>query len=465
MAALTILITNTVLKGRTGTEIVVRDLALGLRRRGHRPIVYSPEQGDLAAMLIAEGVAVVDNLDRVALRPDVIHGHHTLETTAALLRFPDTPAIFVCHGWESTHDEPPIAPMVRRYLAVDHTCRDRLTCREGIPAERVGVLGNAVDLDRFPPRGPLPAQPRRGLIFSNYVSEGNALPVIREGCRLAGLPIDLVGERLGNFQAAPERMLGEYDIVFGKARCALEAMAVGLAVVVCDAGGFAGLVTSANFDRLRALNFGLRALKESVVTPERVADAIARYDAVDAARVHQRARQAADLETWLDQLISIYLEVKDDCPRDEDRSALLAFAGRQLVRTYIEVRKYHDIHRQATDLTEWGYVLQRDRDAIARDRDRLAQELAQERDALAEQRNALAAQVKGAAREREALAEALAAAHEERDRLAAELRDLRGSRIVRLGERVRRALRQRPTPSREASSASPGQTARSDPQT
>ena len=46
---LTVLLTNIWLANRGGSEIVVRDFATGLLRRGHRPIVYSPELGEIAA--------------------------------------------------------------------------------------------------------------------------------------------------------------------------------------------------------------------------------------------------------------------------------------------------------------------------------------------------------------------------------------------------------------------------------
>ena len=51
--------------------------------------------------------------------------------------------------------------------------------------------------------------------------------------------------------AQPERVLGRYDIVFAKAKAAMEAMAVGAAVVLCDFGGVGPMVTWADFDRLR----------------------------------------------------------------------------------------------------------------------------------------------------------------------------------------------------------------------
>ena len=49
MSGMRILITNLKLEGRTGTELFVCDLARGLLEAGHRPVLYSPRLGKLAA--------------------------------------------------------------------------------------------------------------------------------------------------------------------------------------------------------------------------------------------------------------------------------------------------------------------------------------------------------------------------------------------------------------------------------
>ena len=49
MRSLRILITNIYLDSRSGTEVYIRDLALDLLRRNHRPVVFAPVQGDFAA--------------------------------------------------------------------------------------------------------------------------------------------------------------------------------------------------------------------------------------------------------------------------------------------------------------------------------------------------------------------------------------------------------------------------------
>ena len=93
-----ILITNNTLARRAGSELYVRDLALGLIKRGHTVFAYSTNLGDVARELQSAGIEVVNNLDQLEFEPNIIHGHHHLDTMTALLRFPHVPAIFVCHG-------------------------------------------------------------------------------------------------------------------------------------------------------------------------------------------------------------------------------------------------------------------------------------------------------------------------------------------------------------------------------
>ncbi|MDQ1522699.1 MAG: hypothetical protein QOE47_623 [Pyrinomonadaceae bacterium] len=321
--ALRVLITNHSLSDYAGTELYVRDLATRLLARGHTPVVYSTRLGRVADDLRAATVPVTDDLNSVALPPDVIHGQHNLETMTALLHFTDTPAAYFCHGWLARLESPPRFPRILRYVAVDDTCYDRLVCEEAIPVERARVILNFVDLARFRPRPPLPAKPSRALVFSNYAREDSYLGAVREACRRAGLALDVVGQRAGNASAQPEQLLGQYDLVFAKARCALEAMAVGAAVVLCDEAGAGALVTTRELEALRRVNFGVRALTEKP-DADALAREIARYDASDAAEVSRRVRASAGIEPAVDEIVALYREVIDEYAAGAGREGVVA---------------------------------------------------------------------------------------------------------------------------------------------
>jgi hypothetical protein len=102
-----------------------------------------------------------------------------------------------------------------------------------------------------------------------------------------------------------------YDLVFAKARCAMEALAVGTAVILCDFAGTGPLVTSADFDRLKRLNFGIRTLSDKL-NPDLLEREIARYDATDAAEVSRRIRSNSSLTGAVDNAVALYSELIEE---------------------------------------------------------------------------------------------------------------------------------------------------------
>jgi glycosyltransferase involved in cell wall biosynthesis len=322
---LKILITNNTLASRAGTELYVRDIAVALLRRGHTPIAYSTLLGEVAQELRRATVPVIDHLDALATPPDIIHGHHHLETMTALLKFPGVPAISFCHGWNPWEEAPPKFPRIRRYIAVDEACRDRLVHENGIPDAAVRLLPNFVDLNRFKPRNSLPDRPARALVFSNYVTERGLGP-IQEACFRAGIEVDAVGSGLGKPTSRPEDVLPKYDLVFAQGRSAIEALAVGTAVILWNTRGAGSMVTTGNIERLRRLNFGIRTI-QGATDSENVSQEIARYNAFDAMQASSWIRRTAGLDDALDRLLDLYNEVLEDYHRyrmDDNRAEIRA---------------------------------------------------------------------------------------------------------------------------------------------
>ena len=329
---LKVLITNFSLRERTGTEMYAFDLARGLLALGHSPILYSPRPGALAELIRRETVPVVDDLDRLSAPPDIIHGQHADETVTALLRFPSTPAVYVCHDWYLSQDAPPRFPRVLRCVGVDSACRDKLVFEHGVPEERVSVLLQFVDLEKFRPRAPLPAKPKRALILCNQTKENAYLEAARAACASAGVSLDVYGLGVGRPTGRPEELLAGYDVVFAKARTALEALAVGASVVVYWYRRLGPVVTEAELERLRRDNFGMRAMGPRS-TPEEfgrdVAAALGRYDAADAARVSERVRAEAGRDRLVSEFVGLYESVIEEhagMVRDEEAEARAAAA-------------------------------------------------------------------------------------------------------------------------------------------
>ncbi|MDF1664828.1 MAG: glycosyltransferase family 4 protein [Planctomycetota bacterium] len=300
-----ILITNFSLANRTGTELYVYDLCLELLKRGHHPVVYSPILGPLAEKLLARTIPVVDSLADLGAKPDLIHGHHGHPMMTALCHFPNTPAIYVLHDWGAWQDQPPKHPRILRYIAVDETCLDRLIARSGVPEDQTEVIGNFVDLARFQPRETLPVKATKALMFSNYMGEGGEFDKIKEACRRENVELEILGASVGRCIDNPEAILGRYDIVLGKGKSAMEAMAVGCAVVLCDVFGQGPMVTSDEFPRLRRLNFGRRSLLGDMTVDSLTAE-LKRYNAEDAALVSKALRAQNSLDSTVTQLLELY---------------------------------------------------------------------------------------------------------------------------------------------------------------
>lgn len=306
---LRVLITNNTLASRAGSELYVRDLAISLMQRGHNPVAYSTVLGDVAEELRKATIPVINDLQFLADTPDLIHGQHHLDAMTAMTHFPDTPAIFFCHGWLPWEERPPIFPSIKRYIAVDDLCMERLLS-EGIASEDIETVYNFIDLKRFVTRSTLPKKPLSALIFSNYAAETNYVGIIRSACHRFGIQkVDTIGLKSGNVTNKPEEILGNYDIVFAKARCALEAMASGCAVIVADFSGLGGMVTSKEMEKMRKLNFGARVMQKSSITEDNILSELQQYDNIDAQRVTDWVRTHANMDKAIDQLLNIYNSV------------------------------------------------------------------------------------------------------------------------------------------------------------
>jgi len=320
---LRILLTNWNLNSRGGTESVIRDIALGLRARDHVPVVYATSLGPAADELKAAGIPVADDLARIGEAPDVIHAHHFFTTGEALIRFPQTPAIHVCHGWGAVLERPPRFPQIRRYVAVSDCTRDNIVNREGIAPERAVILPNAVDLRRIPARPePLPERPRRALAFTSQ-PHLPILSALREACQARGIFLATMG--VGRDDPAPEQTLVACDLVFATGRSAIEALCAGCAVITCDINGLGGLVTSDNYERFRRHNFALRSLV-SPVTAATIGAELDRYDRRDSEAVAARMRSDADLDRYLDRLLELYRTAIEDHRVEPPAAAAIAQA-------------------------------------------------------------------------------------------------------------------------------------------
>jgi len=303
-----ILFCNISLATRSGTEMFLWDFIKILRQAGHETAVFTKQPGPLAEALEHLGSKVIWDIRDVPWQPDILHCHHTWETLFLLQRYPGTPALYVCHDRKAWFDSPPPSPQIQVYVAVDEYCRERIVEEAGVPKLQVRVIHNSVDLERFKPRGMLPERPRKALLFSSYGEETGFREIIRAVCAERNILLEEAGPNVGNILEKPESTLGNYDIVFGKARCALEALACGSAVILAGPEGFGPLVTRDLFLELRRFNFG-RSLLGAGIDRSWLERELDRYDVHDAQRVCELTRATAGLVQMAERYICLYKEL------------------------------------------------------------------------------------------------------------------------------------------------------------
>lgn len=302
-----ILITNFILNTPTGTETYVYELALELHNRGHYVEIFTLHKGDLAKLLTEKGISVCTHLKKLKQKPDCIHGHHNIVTLKAASYFKNTPIVYFIHDRTYSLDYPFKHPNILQYVAVDYNCKERYI-ENGFANDAIEVIYNWANLSRFKQRKTISAKPRKALAFSNYMSQTNIFPFIKEACLSQNIEIDLIGSGNGNATETPENILEQYDLVFGKAKAAIEAMATGAAVIVCDFRGLAEMVTPENMFHYRKYNFGMKLMTNKIQT-DLIVREIQKYDADTILKVSTYIRKEADFMHIVSQLENTYSRI------------------------------------------------------------------------------------------------------------------------------------------------------------
>lgn len=335
------LITNLFVKNYSGSENVVELLATGLRRAGHQPVLFAPELGDQAHSMRQRGFQVVDRVAQLTDLPDVIHAQHLSPCLIAMTRFPQVPVVYSCHSSVFDVEAPMPHPQIREVIAVDEKCAAK--CREvGVPPERLSVILNAVDLERFKRRPPLPDRPKRALLLTKNRGHRDS---VRTACANAGIELEELGRGTNRFVPAIETVLGDYDLVFATARMAIESAATGCAVIVCDERGFAGMLNSGNFGVWRPLNFGVGVLLHAV-TVEKLSEAISQYDAADAGMVTDMLRKSVGADLFVKQHLGVYRRaIESPAPQRDEITLATACWAEELAVTRTN-RKWKSIAKE-----------------------------------------------------------------------------------------------------------------------
>lgn len=306
-----VLLANGRLGFRSGSEVHTRDLALALRGRGHDVAVFVGvlREDDDVRTLRSAGVCVTDDLDTLKTTPEVIQGHQLPETTLACLHFPRSPALQVCHDATNGRDAAGPGWMIQRRAAVDEYCRERVRRETGTPLAEIDVLFNPIDLTYLKERGRPPGTPPvKAVLFHGSKETGPVVETVARACRRAGISLDVLGPGSGRFAADPASVLLRYDLVFGKARCALEAMASGAHVILMGPQGLGPRPDMRNFEALLRRNFG-RSLLNETLDEDSLVRRIRELNETDSAELTGMVRQRCDSVKLAELMEGIYLQL------------------------------------------------------------------------------------------------------------------------------------------------------------
>lgn len=315
--SLRILIATHCLGWRTGSEAHTRDLALGLSRRGHAVAVLAPkllEDADARA-LRATGICVTDRLSDVPWKPDTIHGHHWAPTILACAAFPEAPALQVCHDATQARDRAAPGSFVQLRCAVDEFCRARVARETGLESGDIPLLPNAVDLEAFPARAESPATPpAKAILFHSSGKDEVVLEAADGACAALGIALRRVGPGSGCFLGSPAAALLEADLVFAKARCALEALACGCHVILLGEQGLGPAITPESLEKLRRRNLGRSLLTERAST-EAIVARIRELDPARTAVLTQMVRAHCGIDSLAARAEALHLRIAAVQPR------------------------------------------------------------------------------------------------------------------------------------------------------
>lgn len=305
-----ILLVNNRLRRRSGTEIVTRDLARGLTTRGNEVAVLTERTGPIAAEVGAYGSVVCDDTRSIPWIPDIIHANHPDVAAQAFLRFPDVPAVAVCHNSDEQFASIPY-PSIRRAFGVSNACRRRASQDLRISLESVGLLLNAVDLDQSPLRLELPERPKKWLFVAEKKSSRPMLRMVRKLALEQGASISAVGPRVKHTVPHLASYAAGFDLVIASARSAIESAATGAAVCVADPRGIAGMLTRDTWKEWRDENLG-KAILTLPATYENLERSIRDYAPLEAALTANLIRSEAALSESIGRLMEIYAKTIHD---------------------------------------------------------------------------------------------------------------------------------------------------------
>ena len=299
------LVLSTFTLGVGGSESYLLTVAEQLQQLGHQVTVHAMEADDSAEAAAARGLRVVRGERDLPPQCDAVLAQDSIVSLIHARRYPRTPQVFVCHSDHFDFQLPPQLPGITQALVV---LNERVARRVRALAvdQEIVRLRQPVDTKRFAARDLPCERPRRVLVLSGYTKDARQR-MMADACAALGLECERFG-LLTAMNLSPEVAMAHADIVVGKARVIVEAMACGRAAYVWDENGGDGWVTPERYELLEADNFGGQAGPD-VIDAERLLSDFGAYSREMgvanrnlAVRHHSAAKHAEEMVGLIERL-------------------------------------------------------------------------------------------------------------------------------------------------------------------
>jgi O-antigen biosynthesis protein len=243
--------------GLSGSSTYTFTLASELKKKGHTVEIFCPIPQQIAEELRKKDIKVYATLAEIVNQnySCIIAQHNVFAMMARSVK-PETPMIFISHGILPFLEHPPSIDInIQQYVAVSEKVKENLVLNYGIDPEKVTIVRNFVDVNRYFPQTEINESPKTILFMSNN-QNARVLETIQKACER--LQIKLIGIGGTNQTLNTEDFINQADIVISLGRGILEAMACGRAVIVYDYAGGDGIVTPETIGEIRKYNFSGR---------------------------------------------------------------------------------------------------------------------------------------------------------------------------------------------------------------
>ena len=305
-------------------------------------------------------------LRSLALREkfDIIHSHARLPSLIALFVSKELkiPLITTVHAkFKLDFFRRRLSFWGFRSIAVSEDLRYYLTKNYSVPVENVTVIQNGVDFSHYQTASAKKANQALTLLFLSRLDSDCSL-VAEQLCSLAPklykryknikiiiggggnkfkeikAPADEINKNIGKkiISCVGEvsdvaLFLAQGDVFVGVSRCAIEAIAASLPVIIAGNEGFLGRLTEENFDLASSTNFCARG--EKILTKDllfaSICDALDNLDIAknQAKRIYNKAKAAYDISNIIYKYEDVYLRAIKDFIHLQDKSAKTLLVG------------------------------------------------------------------------------------------------------------------------------------------